>query len=327
MTFDYMSFDDAIREAEEVETWLVQGLISAGTTLIYGQAKVGKSFLVSALIAALTDGTPYLGADVPEDREFSVALCWADDGDRATYARQVAEVLPDGVRPDIGFYTMPAMNPDKWEELYAEVMERGHSLLIIDNLTQVIDGSINSDADVGRFFQGVRRFTRSGIPVVIIGHSSEKVGANGHASDKPMGSSAIRAGVRWLCFVKRAKSGNLTLAFSGNHAEPHTLVVKHGPGARFEVVKAMDSDAVKADAENRAQQRGAKTYDENRRIAEYVVEHCQEQGVNAAARTLETAPEFPSLAYESARQKLKSGGPVRALLNFDETGKSWTLMH
>lgn len=266
-----MPFDDAVIEAERVEPWLIPGVISSGSTLLYGQAKAGKSFLVSALIAALTSGADYLGRPVPQDRDLSVAMCWCDDGDRAAYARQISEVLPEGARAQVGFYTMPAMTPERWDELHREIIERRHSLVVVDNLTQALDGSLNSQEDVGKFFHGVRKFTRAGIPVVIVGHSSDKVGQNGYAPDKPMGSSAIRGAVRWLCYVKRSNTGKITLSFSGNVAEPHRITVKHGTGAQFDVIDTLDSRQVQAEAQNRQRQRAAKTLDDRAAKAAFVV--------------------------------------------------------
>jgi hypothetical protein len=304
--FDFMSFEDALKEADQVEPWLVEGIISSGSTLIYGQAKVGKSFLVSALIASLMSGEDYLGRPAPQDRDFSVALCWCDDGDRATYARQIREVLPDGSAAQVGFYTMPPMTADRWDALYDLVIAKRHSLVVIDNLTQAMEGNINSQEDVGRFFHGVRRFTRAGIPVVIIGHSSDKVGQNGYAPDKPMGSSAIRGSVRWLCYVKRSNKGNLTLTFTGNHAEPHKIIIKHGAGARFEVLSSADADQMGAEAENRKRQRDAATLDKNKQMAEWVVANCQGMSQRQTAEKL-------AAQFGGSASSLQSSLSVRAL--------------
>lgn len=320
MSFDFMSFEEALLEAEQVEPWLIEGIISSGSTLLYGQAKVGKSFLVSALIASLMSGEDYLGKPVPKDRDFSVALCWCDDGDRATYARQIREVLPEGSGAKVGFYTMPAMSPDHWEDLFHQVTERRHSLVVIDNLTQSLDGSINDQEAVARYFHGVRKFTRAGIPVVIVGHSSDKVGQNGYAPDKPMGSSAIRGSVRWLCYVKRARKGNVTLTFSGNHAEPHKIVVKHGVGARFDVIDSMDSDRVEAEAENRKQQRDGSTLDKNRRMAEFIVANCQGMSGRQVAEKL--SAEFGG-SSETHRKSLQSRALSKMLVSPSET--TWEL--
>lgn len=315
-----MPFSDALKEADDVEPWLIEGVISSGSTLLYGQAKVGKSFLVSALIASLMSGQDYLGRPVPRDRDFSVALCWCDDGDRATYARQVREVLPEGAAAQVGFYTMPPMSQERWDELYNQVTERKHSLVVIDNLTQALDGDINSQRDVGRFFQGVRKFTRSGIPVVIVGHSSDKVGVSGYAPDKPMGSSAIRGAVRWLCYVKRSNKGNITLTFSGNHASAHKITVKHGVGARFDVIASMDSEQVEAESKNRQRQRDKSTLDRNQKMAEYVVTNCQGMSGREAAKRL--ADQFGGSAA-THQSSISSRGLSKLLTCGD--GDTWTL--
>lgn len=317
-----MTHEDALMEAELRETWLVDGLISSTSTLVYGEAKVGKSFLMSAMIAALQSGGEFLGRQVPDDREFSVAVCWTDDGGAADYASQIQTVIPDGTSVRAEYYALSVMRYEDWDNLHQDIVASGHNVVLIDNLTQALDGSINDDSAVTRFFHGVRLFTRSGIPVIIVGHSSEKANMNGGKSDKPMGSSVISQSVRWRCFVKRSRSGNLTLEFSGNYAEPHKIVAKHGAGARFEVLDTMDAERVKADAENSRQQRQTETLDLNRRIAEWVIGNCQGKGVNQAAKALSASSDFPGLTESAAKKKLQGTGPVAALL--DRKGEGGT---
>jgi len=79
ITFEGVSYEEALKRAEETEVWIVDQVIGSHTTLLYGEAKVGKSFLVSALIASLTTGTDFLGKPVPQDRDFNIAVCWTDD--------------------------------------------------------------------------------------------------------------------------------------------------------------------------------------------------------------------------------------------------------
>ncbi|XNL76888.1 AAA family ATPase [Actinomadura madurae] len=59
--------------ADKTDVWVVDETISSSTTLLYGEAKVGKSFLVSALITSLTTGRNFLDRPAPVDRDFSVA--------------------------------------------------------------------------------------------------------------------------------------------------------------------------------------------------------------------------------------------------------------
>ncbi|MCO1659680.1 AAA family ATPase [Pseudonocardia humida] len=272
--FNRLTHKEALMEADARETWLVDGLISATSTLVYGEAKVGKSFLMSAMIAALVSGDDYLGRSVPQDRELSVAVCWTDDGGAGDYASQIRGVLPEEVQPPVDYYMLPAMRcHDDWQALYEEVISNGNTLVVIDNLTQALNGSINHDEPVRDFFDGVRLFTRSGIPVVIVGHSSDKSGDSGWKSDKPMGNSAISQSVRWRCFVKRSRKGNLTLTFSGNYAESHEITVKHGAGARFEVIDEKSADTLKSAGEAKKRDRDSSKLAEVEEMADWIVEN------------------------------------------------------
>src|SRR5690606_6808092 len=103
------------------------------------------------------------------------------------------------------------------------------------------------------FFEGVRLFD---IPIVVVGHSSEKTGPNGGKSDNPMGNSAIKAAVRWRCFVKRTRD-DLTLKFAGNSGKPHEVKVRQGDGAVFEVMEEKDTATVFKLQESRKQDRDA----------------------------------------------------------------------
>jgi len=287
MKFDKTTHAEALAKAETVETWVVEGIISRGSTLLYGEAKVGKSFLASALIAGLVTNTDFLGRKVPQDREFSVAVCWTDDGGDVDYATQVDSVLPDGHVPAVEYYCLPIMKGrEDWNELFNQVMNDGHNFVVIDNLTQCLNGSFNNDDVVREFFDGVRMFTRAGIPVVIIGHSTDKVGITGGKSDKPMGSATISQSVRWKCFVKRSRKGNLVLEFSGNHAKRHEITVKHGAGARFEVVGSRSAEELEKAASDRQRQRDAVTLDRNAEMARWLAENGQGMGVREASRAL-----------------------------------------
>jgi hypothetical protein len=321
--FGKMTHEEALMEAETRETWLIEPVISAASTLVYGEAKIGKSFLMSAFVAALYSGEPFLGFDVPTDRDFSVAVCWTDDGGAADYSSQVQSVLPDDARPGIGYYSLPTMNRESWSELYEEVMADGHNVVVVDNMMQCLNGSVNHDEPVREFFEGLRLFTRSGVPAIIVGHSSDKAGPNGYKPDTPMGNALISQAVRWKCFVKRTRKGNLTLRFTGNYVEPFEMTLKHGVGARFDVVEVKTAEMIKAADQNAVQQREAKTFDDNRRMAKYVVANCQGLGVNAAAKKVAESGEF-SAVEETVRSKLKTAGPVGKLLTRTGSGDATT---
>ncbi|WP_017972979.1 AAA family ATPase [Actinopolyspora halophila] len=286
-SFSIMTHTEALKESEESDVWVIDHIVSASSTIIYGETESGKSFLVSALIASLTTGQPFLEREVPQDRDFSVAVCWTDDRGAAEYSSRIQSVMPEGAEPNVKYYGLPIMQGrDMWRELRDAIIDNGHNFVVIDNLTQCLNGSMNQDEVVREFFDGVRMFTGSGIPVVIVGHSSDKSGMNGVKSDKPMGSALVSQSVRWRCFARRSRKGNLTLKFSGNHAEPYELVLKHGAGARFSVEKTRASEELEREDEARKRNREQQRMDETAERAQWVVQHCQGLNTSATARKL-----------------------------------------
>ncbi|MUL85037.1 MULTISPECIES: AAA family ATPase [unclassified Mycolicibacterium] len=285
--FESMSYADALKLADEGETWIVEDVIGSATTLIYGEAKAGKSFLVSALIQALATGTDFLGKPVPQDRAFSVAVCWTDDRGAQEYSERIRTVMPETSTPDARFYHLPIMRtPEMWQALYDCVMAEGHNFVVIDNLAQTLNGSINEDAVVRQFFDGVRLFVRAGIPVVVVAHSSDKAGPNGYKPDTPMGSAYISQAVRWRVFARRSRRGNITLKFVGNHSEPYEMTLSHGAGARFEVIDTKSPEAVKAAAEGAERVRTARRLDANDVLLQWLRTNCKGMTVRDAAAKL-----------------------------------------
>jgi hypothetical protein len=240
--FEGISYAEALELADDGATWIVDHIIGSATTLLYGEAKSGKSFLVSALIKALATGANFLGKPVPQDRAFSFAVCWTDDMGMREYSTLIRTVMPESETPSVWFYHLPIMRtPDMWRQLYDRIMAEGHNIVVVDNMAQTLDGSVNDDSVVRRFFDGVRLFVRAGIPVVVVAHSSDKAGPNGYKPDTPMGSAYISQAVRWRVFVRRSRRGNMTLKFMGNHSEPYEMTLYHGAGARFDVIDLEDT--------------------------------------------------------------------------------------
>jgi len=285
--FESLSYSEALKMADEGETWLVDNIIGSSTTLIYGEAKSGKSFLVSALIKSLATGADFLNKPVPQDRAFSVAVCWTDDRGAQEYSERIRTVMPDEETPNVRFYHVPIMRtPEMWRALYERVMSGGHNFVVIDNLAQTLNGSVNDDAVVRQFFDGTRMFVRAGIPVVVVAHSSDKAGLNGYKPETPMGSAYITQAVRWRVFARRSRKGNITLKFMGNHAEPYEMTLHQGAGARFDMIDVKSPEALKANAEGAARNRDKARLDENLGVARWVVENCQGMTQRQAAEKL-----------------------------------------
>ncbi len=316
--FECVWIGEALKLAEQQPEWLVPNMISDTTTLIYGEAKSGKSFLVSALVAALVTGDPFLGTEVPQDRAFSVAVGWTDDAGQREYATRIMQVVPEDVQPRVGLYQLPPMTDRLWEQWFDRVMADGHNVVVVDNLSQALEsGSINDDATVRKFFNGVRRFTRAGIPVIVVAHSSDKTGVTGQKSDKPMGSGYISQAVRWRIFARRSRAGNLTLKFSGNNAEPYEMTVRHGAGARFEVLDVKTAEALKASAEGNARARDKARMGDNARLQAWLNENAAGLSQRKAA---ELYAEKHGGSVDSARNRIRRSGLVNSSGSWEFAG-------
>ncbi|GCE42769.1 hypothetical protein Rhow_006898 [Rhodococcus wratislaviensis] len=284
--FHVQTLDEALEEADTHDDWLVSGLISSSTTLIFGEAKIGKSWLVSHLIGALLTGKPFLGVDVP-DRPFSVGIGYTDDNGNHEYGQRIRTVLPEvAENRSVLLYRLETMTSELWSDFYDVVVDAGHNLLVIDNLTQVLTGSINEDDTIRRCFNdGIRRFVRAGIPVVIIGHSSDK-SFNGRKPETPMGSAYISQAVRWLVRVSKTRTRNLKVNTYGNVSYGAEMILRPEAGARFSVIERKDD----ADEVDEDRQRSVQRMDRTSEQARFVVEQCQGLSRNAAAVKL--ADEF-----------------------------------
>lgn len=317
--FRRMSFAEAKKLSEGKPRFIIDGIVSATSTLLYGEAKVGKSFLVSALVASLATGTEFLGREV-EDREWKVAICVTDDDGYGEYVERIETVTVEGTEMPVEFFELPVMRSRAyWVNLFNAVIDGGFTFVVVDNLTQAAGGSVNDDSAIRDFFEGIRMFTRAGIPVVIVGHSSEKSSDRGK-SQLPMGSSAISQSVRHRIFVSRSR-GNLNLRFSGNHVEAHSMTLEHGIGARFTVVEKKDAQAVKDEAEAKKRERSTKTLDKNETVARWVVANCQGKGRNATAAAI--AEHFGG-SVNTAKSNL-SGRSAYGCLLASNGGTGWTL--
>lgn len=328
-------WEQMIEAADSEEDFIVDGVISSATTLLYGESKVGKSYLGCALIAAMVTGDEFLGKPV-EDRPWKVAILATDDRAEREYGKRIRTVLPEGFRPAIKTFRLPIMrNLNKWQSIHKRILEQGYNFVVIDSLTQSINGTINSDETIREFFDGVRLFVNSGIPVLVIAHSSEKTGMNGK-SDLPLGSSSITQSVRHRVYAYR-QNGKVYLKFKGNHiAEEYRITLAPGAGARFTVLEEKTLAAVKAegdakraearakkdqDQEQKKEQRERGTLDKNARIVDYIIEKCQGMKSSTVAEKLSQEFGGSKTTYTSNLSGKRAYG---AMVECDTNNYRWT---
>lgn len=331
-------WDAMIEAADSEEDFIVDGVISSDTTLLYGESKTGKSYLVCALIAAMVTGDTFLGREI-EDRPWKIAILGTDDKAQKEYGKRIRTVLPDEVKPAVKTFPIPIMRSvTEWKSLHRRVLEQGYNFVVVDSMTQTLNGTINDDKTIREFFDGVRLFVKSGIPVLVIAHSSEKTGINGK-SDLPLGSSTITQSVRHRVFAYQ-QNGRLFLKFKGNHLdEEYRMTLAPGAGARYTVLeeksltalaeenakKKAEREAKKKEQEQARQQakqdREKSTLDRNEGIAEYVVNNCQ--GMKPATVADKLSKEFGG-AKTTYTSNLSGSRAYGAMLTVDPNGYQWS---
>lgn len=300
--FEVVSWADA-EAMPDPEEWVIPGVMATGANLVYGTTEAGKTSLVAALLASLTTGRDFLGFGAAQ-RKYRPFVGWTDDNGRHEYKKRMGHNLAPGDAPAIHFTTLSEMGSlPRWNELYEAFTEAGSDLLVLDNLTDFVPPPGISDDNVARgVYQGVRLFTRSGVPVILVGHSSTARNEFGQLPTRPMGSSVWTNSARWRWHISRSSDANVKIDFAGNLAPKHTVSLHQGVGARFTVTE-------KADASPNRQERRTETYELHTQAAAFVVDHCQGMNGSETAQALQT--QFASECQhtkETWRQQLTRRG-------------------
>jgi KaiC/GvpD/RAD55 family RecA-like ATPase len=259
--------------APERPPFLVEGIVHESVTLLYGEAKIGKSTLAAALAAAMADGAEeFLGRTVTVPGAKSVGIIAGDFADGVAYIAQLRQVT-DSDRIVVYDVNRPPVR-QLWQDLQLDVRQAGHDLVIVDNLTSLIPGSVNDDVAVNLFYDELDGMVRESAAVVLVAHSSEKTGEHGK-SPYPMGSSAIRSRARRTWRVEPWR-GDLRLTFRGNGDGDSELIVTPARGIpHFDVLKVADSDELAERRAKRWRERDSKSREKADRIREFVLAECQ----------------------------------------------------
>lgn len=321
--FRRMTAAEAIERARQREPFLVEDLVCSTLTLFYGPPESGKSTLATLLIASALTGEPFLDRPLTRTRTpGQIVLITTEVDGPEEYGRRLAERLGERAFDDrLGIYPVGGLSPNDWRELQEEICPAEDTLVVVDNLTEVLStGSINDDEAVRVAFAGLRLFTARGSTSVLIGHSSEKAGPNGGRSTKPMGSTAISAAVRWKVRLEPKGSDRIELDCAGNSGRGAKITLERGEKETdLRVVEVSERQTHKRN-ENEAAWLGE--------IADWVVENCQGVSKADVARTL--AEKFPELSPGSQNpdrtiaSQLSKGAKLGGFLDYDKDSLTWT---
>jgi hypothetical protein len=307
---DRKRFDMGSTLEDVPEGFLIDGVLHRSVTLIYGQTNVGKSTIAASIAAALATGREeWSGRTVSPSAHGPVVIVCGDPDSRYEYQERLFKVL-DEFTDMSQFIELVApfrpTSPEGWEEVRSVVAETGAKVVIIDNLSAFIGGTLSDDALIKQFYVEMDKFTRQGIAVLVLAHVSDKTGPDGKAARLPIGSALIRFGPRWWALAWKG-GGKVRLEFDGNSGGAWWLDLSEPDGIpRFDVVDSKTTSELREGREKRARERSDKTNYDRSEVGDWVVANCQ--GMSREQAAMAIAGQFGYRYKASTAKSLLSNG-------------------
>lgn len=309
MTVQFVTLGAARQLAACTPADILDGVLHSGTTILYGSSGIGKGRIIAEIVAAAVAGQPWAGrgwtrqigkvailaTDIGADREYGAYL------DRTGIGFE----FDDEVR----VYTVGiAPSPDDWRELCGSVQGWGPGLVVLDNGTEMVRGSVNDNDRVSDLFADLRPLHSgpSRVPLLIAHHTAKPdPQASNRRSRTPLGSVAWENFSRSKIYVREAyerDNADLTLEIRPRESAPWECHLVERDGRLV-----FDHEG---DPQKRAKQSRADTREQDGRIYEWYVRNCQGMTNTEASRKL--ADEFPTLSAKAkdrprAIQSMMSG--------------------
>lgn len=247
--------------------FLIPGLVSGSLTYLYGQSKVGKSFVVANILASVLDGKPFLGRK-PLKTVDGVVIVTTDAGDAYAYHQRLNDL---GVADDDRVGLVPvgiAPEPEQLAEVADLFVNGDYGFAVFDHATGLIpaDQNINAREPWVNLW---RLLDSLGVPVLLVGHATDSK-FEGKPIHRPAGNSAATQFARTRVEVHRPDERNRSnplreLVVLGNHGEDERLQVNLAP----EGLTLVDGSDDKPEA---GRQRDSQALDKNAAIARLAVD-------------------------------------------------------
>lgn len=235
------------------DLFLVDGIVHRSMTLIHGQTTAGKSMLAQSLAVKVAAGAPDWNGRALTGFG-PVAYVGGDPGVKYELYDRL-----DKVRNDLGDGEIRVIIPERptRQKAWVEIAEHsdGCRMLVLDNLTQFVPGSLNDDSAVRAVMEELTALTRDGMAVLVLAHTSDKRNEHGYAPDKPAGSFSIRSIPRWFLYLDRKEGSHVQVKLAGNDARPWEMSITE-PVDRpvFDVLDITTADQVASRRRRRAKE-------------------------------------------------------------------------
>lgn len=190
-----------LAEASAALRWLVKGIVPADSVgMMFGASGTFKSFVALDLALHIAHGMPWLGRRTTQGPVLYIAAEGGSGLHKRVEAWHQLRRLRSAQSP---FFVLP-MAVDLTESAWrvaeaADAIGVRPALVIVDTLSQTYSGEENSANEVAAYMRelGVRFRAKWQSAVMVIHHS-------GHlATERPRGSSAMRANLDWMFGVFR----------------------------------------------------------------------------------------------------------------------------
>lgn len=191
----------AMRESAASVRWLVKGALPADSLgMIYGASGTFKSFIALDAALHVVHGLPWMGRRTTQGPVVYIAA----EGGAGLWKRIAAWHRQRRIQwQGAPFYVVPVamdLQQDAWRVVEAvQALGVCPSMVVVDTLSQTYGGEENSANEMAAYFRelGARFRGLWRCAVMLVHHSGHSV------TERPRGSSAIRANVDWLFGVFR----------------------------------------------------------------------------------------------------------------------------
>lgn len=253
-----------IQPRTEQDMWLIPGVVHATNTLLYGTSSAGKSLAVAHIIASLLDGREFLGVK-PLVTGLKVLVVCSDRGAEHEYRDRLGKIGVDVQTAGVTFLTGVGTESQQWwDTVHGYSRRAGHDLVVVDHASGVLDGDELEKAPWRELW--TQRLAPFDLPVILVAHSSDYIGAGG-PSHRVMGNSAASQFARAEVEIYRTSPSAY-----GDSLRVLRSKSRDGVGVqrRYRIVdQAMVRDEqAEQQAGEKARQRSVQALDKNARVAQ-----------------------------------------------------------
>lgn len=247
--------------------FLIPGLVSSSLTYLYGQSKVGKSFVVANVVASVLDGKPFLGRQ-PLKTVDGVVIVTTDAGDDYAYADRLKDL---GVADDDRVVLVPVginPKPERLAEVADLIAIGGYGFAVFDHATGLVptDQNINTREPWGNLWELLDSL---GVPALLVGHATDSK-FEGKPIHRPAGNSAATQLARTRVEVHRPDERNRS-----NPLREIVVLNNYGEDERLQAMLAPEGLTLVDDSDDKPEagrQRDSQTLDKNAAIARLAVD-------------------------------------------------------